>query len=136
MLQAIFFFIIFYITGASIKGGGGQVGDCSPDFGRIVGAAGQRQRTALLLRILQEIILGTSDAWSTIRLSHLPSNPAYHILNWLILILKIVRFTVLHQTLKMNHSKTIIEFSLFMYASLPLLLENRETRTIVMRLFK
>ena len=40
-------------------------------------------------RILQEItkkkkkkILGTSDAWSTIRLSHRPSNPAYCIENW------------------------------------------------------
>ena len=37
-------------------------------------------------RILQEIekkiILETSDAWSTIRLSHRPSNPAYYIVNW------------------------------------------------------
>ena len=48
------------------------------------------------------------------------------------IILKIVRFIVpMIETLKMNHSKTIIEFSQFMYASLPLLLENRETRTIV-----
>ena len=33
-------------------------------------------------------------------------------------------------SLKMNQSETIIEFSLFMYASLPLLLENRETRHV------
>ena len=30
----------------------------------------------------KKIILGTSDAWSTIRLSHRPSNPAYYIVNW------------------------------------------------------
>ena len=39
-----------------------------------------------LQRILQEItqkkILGASDGWSTIRLSHHPSNPAYYIVNW------------------------------------------------------
>ena len=33
----------------------------------------------------KKIILGTSDAWSTIRLSHRPSNPAYYIVNWRIL---------------------------------------------------
>ena len=32
MLQAIFFFIIFYITGASIKGGGGAGGRLLPRF--------------------------------------------------------------------------------------------------------
>ena len=40
-------------------------------------------------KILQEImkkkILGTSDASSTSRLAHLPSNPAYYIEDWLIL---------------------------------------------------
>ena len=30
----------------------------------------------------KKIILGTSDAWSTIRLSHRPSDPAYYIVNW------------------------------------------------------
>ena len=30
----------------------------------------------------KKIILGTSDAWSTIRLSHHPSDPAYYIVNW------------------------------------------------------
>ena len=39
-----------------------------------------------LQSILQEIwkkrVLGTSDAWSTIRLSHCPSNPPYYIVDW------------------------------------------------------
>ena len=30
----------------------------------------------------KKIILGTSDAWSTIHLSHRPSNPAYYISDW------------------------------------------------------
>ena len=30
----------------------------------------------------KKIILGTSDAWSMIRLSHRPSDPAYYIVNW------------------------------------------------------
>ena len=30
----------------------------------------------------KKIILGTSDAWSMIHLSHCPSNPAYYIVNW------------------------------------------------------
>ena len=29
-----------------------------------------------------KIILGTSDAWSMIRLSHHPSDPAYYVVNW------------------------------------------------------
>ena len=33
----------------------------------------------------KKIILGTSDDWSTIRLFHRPSDPAYHIVNLLIL---------------------------------------------------
>ena len=32
----------------------------------------------------KKIILGTSDAWSTIHLAHRPSDPAYYIVNWLI----------------------------------------------------
>ena len=36
--------------------------------------------------IMKKIILGTSDAWSTIRLSHRPSDPAYYIVNWRIFI--------------------------------------------------
>ena len=45
----------------------------------------------ILQRILQEIIkkiilLGTSYAWSMIRLSLRPSNVAYHIVNWRILV--------------------------------------------------
>ena len=34
----------------------------------------------------KEIILGTSYAWSTIRLFHRPSNPAYYIVDWRIYI--------------------------------------------------
>ena len=30
----------------------------------------------------KKTILGTSDAWSMIRLSHRPSNPGYFIVNW------------------------------------------------------
>ena len=30
----------------------------------------------------KKIILGTSDAWSAIRLSHRPSDPAYYIVSW------------------------------------------------------
>ena len=30
----------------------------------------------------KKIILGTSDTWSTMRLSHRPSNPVYYIVNW------------------------------------------------------
>ena len=39
----------------------------------------------ILQEIMQKILLGTSDAWSTIRLSHRPSDPAYYIVNWRIL---------------------------------------------------
>ena len=35
----------------------------------------------------KNIILGTSDTWSIIRLSHRQSDPAYYIVNWQILIL-------------------------------------------------
>ena len=31
------------------------------------------------IKSMKKIILGTSDSWSTIRLSHRPSNPAYYI---------------------------------------------------------
>ena len=31
---------------------------------------------------IKKIILGTSDSWSTIRLSHRPSDPVYYIVNW------------------------------------------------------
>ena len=37
----------------------------------------------------KKVILGTSDAWLTIRLSHRPSDPLYYIVNWRILILTI-----------------------------------------------
>ena len=30
----------------------------------------------------KKIMLGTSDAWSTIRLSHRPNDPTYYIVNW------------------------------------------------------
>ena len=36
----------------------------------------------ILQEIMKKIILGTSDAWSTICLSHRPSDPAYYIVNW------------------------------------------------------
>ena len=29
----------------------------------------------------KKVVLGTSDAWSMIHLSHRPSDPAYHIVN-------------------------------------------------------
>ena len=35
----------------------------------------------ILQEILKTIILGTSDAWSTSRLSHRPSKPAYYIVD-------------------------------------------------------
>ena len=36
----------------------------------------------ILQEIMKKIILGTSDAWSMIHLSHRPSNPPYYIVNW------------------------------------------------------
>ena len=36
----------------------------------------------ILQEVMKKIILGTSDAWWTIRLSHRPSDPAYYIVNW------------------------------------------------------
>ena len=45
----------------------------------------------------KKIILGTSDAWSTIRLSHRPSDPAYYIVNWRISIFSRVISGVLCQ---------------------------------------
>ena len=34
------------------------------------------------IKSIKKIILGTSDSWSTIRLSHRPSNPAQYIVDW------------------------------------------------------
>ena len=36
----------------------------------------------ILQEIMKKILLGKSDTWSTIHLSHRPSNPAYYIVNW------------------------------------------------------
>ena len=34
------------------------------------------------IKVLKKLILGTSNSWSTICLSHRPSDPAYFIVNW------------------------------------------------------
>ena len=34
------------------------------------------------IKSIKKIILGTTDAWLTTRLSHRPNNPAYYIVNW------------------------------------------------------
>ena len=39
---------------------------------------------------MKKIMLGTSDAWLTIRLSQRSSNPAYYIVNW-----RILRFLII-----------------------------------------
>ena len=41
------------------------------------------------IRNYEKKILGTSEAWSTSRLSHRPSEPAYHFVDCRILILQI-----------------------------------------------
>ena len=37
------------------------------------------------IKSIKKMILGTSNSWSTIRLSHRPSNPAWYIVDWRIL---------------------------------------------------
>ena len=44
------------------------------------------------IKIIRKIILGTSDSWSTIRLSHRPSNPALYIVDWRIFGIEILNY--------------------------------------------